>query len=89
MTVTPAQHALGMTDAEVEAAEAEGFELVERPCGDQWAWGFVRESDDRYPCFLEQRQAVSYMRDWLRQRTSVRVARRLTQRCRQCKHFDQ
>jgi hypothetical protein len=26
----------------------------------------VRENDERYPEFLEQRQAISYMADWLR-----------------------
>jgi hypothetical protein len=56
-----------MHDEQVIAyARAEGFELVERPVGAHWCWGFVRDGDDRYPAFLEQRQAISYMRDWLR-----------------------
>jgi hypothetical protein len=56
-----------MTDDEVIAhARAEGFELTERPVGEHWCWGFVREGDDRYPAFLEQRQALSYMHSRLR-----------------------
>jgi hypothetical protein len=45
---------------------AAGFELTERPVGGAWCWGFVREHDERYPAFLEQRQAMEYMADWLR-----------------------
>jgi hypothetical protein len=33
--------------------------------GGNWCWRFVRENDDRYPAFLEQRQAIGYMEDWL------------------------
>ena len=56
-----------MTEDEIlEAARDDGFELIERPVGGLWCWGFVREGDDRYPAFLEQRQALSYMADWLR-----------------------
>ena len=56
-----------MTDDEVcDHARAEGFELVEHPVGRQWCWGFVREDDERYPAFLERRQAMQYMADWLR-----------------------
>ncbi len=55
-----------MSDDEViDQARDDGFELVERPIAGQWCWGFVREGDERYPAFLEQRQAVSYMADWL------------------------
>jgi hypothetical protein len=50
----------------IERARAEGFELVERPVGGAWCWGFVREDDERYPAFLERRQAMQYMADWLR-----------------------
>ena len=53
-------------DAVVDAARVAGFELVERPVGEAWCWGFVRESDERYPAFVERRQAMSYMHDWLR-----------------------
>jgi hypothetical protein len=56
-----------MDDDELIArARDDGFELVERPVGQHSCWGFVREGDDRYPAFLEQRQAISYMADWLR-----------------------
>jgi hypothetical protein len=40
-------------DDVIERARAEGFELVERPVGDAWCWGFVREDDERYPAFLD------------------------------------
>jgi len=53
-------------DEVIDHARAEGFELVERPVARKWCWGFVRENDDRYPAFGEQRQAISYMNDWLR-----------------------
>ncbi len=50
----------------ITEARAEGFELEERPVNGKWCWSFVREGDDRYPAFGEQRQAINYMRDWLR-----------------------
>jgi hypothetical protein len=50
----------------VQRAWDDGFELVERPVGGRWCWGFGRENDDRYPAFGERRQAISYMADWLR-----------------------
>lgn len=53
-------------DEVIAQAAEEGFELVERPVAGEWCFGFVREGDDRYPAFLEERQAVSYMADWLR-----------------------
>jgi hypothetical protein len=31
----------------------------------QWAVSWVRGGDDRWPCFLEERQAISWMRDRL------------------------
>jgi hypothetical protein len=56
-----------MTDDEVvEAARGEGFELAERPVNGKWCIGFVRDGDDRYPVFLEERLAISHMADWLR-----------------------
>src|SRR5262249_40589895 len=70
--VIPARERGRMTEDEViDQARAEGFELVERPVGDTWCWGFVREERGpvegyRYPAFLERRQAISYMADWLR-----------------------
>ena len=67
MSVTPSRHDRPMTDDDVvEAARTEGFELVERPVDGNWCWGFVRETDERYPTFGERRPAISYMADWLR-----------------------
>jgi hypothetical protein len=55
-----------MTDEEVLAeAHADGFELIERICAGMWAVGSGRGDDDRWPCFLEERQAISRMRDRL------------------------
>jgi hypothetical protein len=55
-----------MTDAEVLAAAAEeGFELEERPLRDKWVWGWCRDDDTRWPCYLERRQALNWMRDRL------------------------
>ena len=55
-----------MTDDEVlDEARADGFELIERMSAGQWAVGWPRGDDDRWPCFLEERQAVNWMRDRL------------------------
>jgi hypothetical protein len=55
-----------MTDEEVLAeALADGFELAERSCTGQWAWGWARGDVERWPCYLERRQAVDWMRDRL------------------------
>jgi hypothetical protein len=55
-----------MSDDVIEqAALAEGFELEERACQDAWAWGWCRSDDQRWPCYLEQRQAIDWMRDRL------------------------
>jgi hypothetical protein len=56
-----------MTDDEViDQAAHEGFELEERACQDACVWGWCRGDDQRWPCYLEVRQAISYMADWLR-----------------------
>ena len=58
-----------MTDDEVlEAAATEGFDLHERitPHTGHEAWGWHRGDDDRWPCYLERRLAISWMRDRLR-----------------------
>jgi hypothetical protein len=52
-----------------EAAER-GFTLEERPLRGQWVWGWRRGDDSRWPCFLSEREALSYMADRLR-RTAV------------------
>jgi hypothetical protein len=55
-----------MTDEEVLAeAHDEGFELIERISAGRWAVGWARRDDDRWPCFVEERLAVSRMRDRL------------------------
>ena len=55
-----------MTDDEViDAAAADGFELEERVCRDQWVWGWCRGDDTRWPCYGEERQALSWMLDRL------------------------
>ena len=55
-----------MTDDEVLGeAHVDGFELIERMSAGQWAIGWARGDDDRWPCFLEERQTVNWMRDRL------------------------
>jgi hypothetical protein len=57
---------MNMTDDEVlDEARAEGFELIERMSACQWAVGCARGDDDRWPCYLEERQAINWMRDRL------------------------
>ncbi len=53
-----------MMDVIAEACER-GFELEERVLGDAWVWGWARGDDDRWPCFLEHRLALSWMDDRL------------------------
>lgn len=53
------------TAAVLDEARARGFELEERVLSDQWMWGWRRDDDERWPCFLEHRLAVSWMRDRL------------------------
>jgi hypothetical protein len=65
-TVARPRHAQGMTDPQVMAEEAaEGFELVERTSTGVAAVRWARGYDDRWPCFLEERQVISWMRDRL------------------------
>ncbi len=54
----------------IAQAAGQGFMLEERVIGDGWVWGWSRGDDDRWPCFLERRQAVSWMVDRLK-RTAV------------------
>ena len=49
----------------IAEAHADGFELIERLGAGQWAGGSARSGDDRFPCFVEERVAVSLMRDRL------------------------
>jgi len=58
-----------MTEDEVRNADArEGFDLHERLAGDTGPeyWGWHRGDDDRWPCLLEHRQAISWTGDRLR-----------------------
>ena len=43
-------------------------QLVKRPWADEWVWGWIRANEERRPSFLEERQAVNWMRDWLSRR---------------------
>jgi hypothetical protein len=55
-----------VTDDDVIAeAYGDGFTLEERVASHtgSWAWGWIRGDDDRWPCFLERRQAIDYMAD--------------------------
>jgi hypothetical protein len=55
-----------VTDDEVIfAAFGAGFELGECVAAGEWAWGWVRGDDDRWPCFLERRLALDWMADRL------------------------
>ena len=52
-----------MTDDEVlDLAREDGFELIERMSAGQWTVGWARGDDERWPCFLEERRAISWMR---------------------------
>ena len=64
--VTPPRDYQEMTDDEVlNKAHADGFELIETLSAGPWAVGWARGDDDRWPCFLEERQAINWMRDRL------------------------
>jgi hypothetical protein len=39
---------------------------MERLSAGRWTVGWARRSDDRWPCFGEEREAVSWIRDRLR-----------------------
>jgi hypothetical protein len=48
-----------MEDVEVlDRAREDGFELIEKPLNGQWVIGWARSDDERWPCSLEERQAV-------------------------------
>jgi hypothetical protein len=49
----------------ITEALADGFELEERVCGDQWVWGWRRGEDERWPCYLTRDEAVRWMADRL------------------------
>jgi hypothetical protein len=47
-------------------ADERGFQLEERPLRGQWVWGWRRGDDTRFPGYLTEREALSYMADRLR-----------------------
>jgi hypothetical protein len=49
-----------------EAAFERGFELDEKPFNGKWVWAWHPGDDWRWPCYGEERQALSWMEDWLR-----------------------
>ena len=53
-------------DEVVEVAREQGFEIIERQVNGRWCVGWARGGDERWPCFLEERLAVSWMRDRIR-----------------------
>jgi hypothetical protein len=48
-----------------------GDQREKRPLRRQWVWGWRRADDTRWPCFLTQREALSYMADRLRRAAVV------------------
>jgi hypothetical protein len=53
-------------EAVLAQARADGFELIEKPLNGQWVIGWARGDDTRWPCYLDERQAIGWMRDRLR-----------------------
>lgn len=49
----------------IEHAREDGFEMIEKPLNGKWVIGWARGDDERWPCYLEMRQAISWMRDRL------------------------
>jgi hypothetical protein len=49
-----------------EAAAVDGFTLEEKPLAGRWVWAWRRGEDERWPCYLEERQALEWMADRLR-----------------------
>jgi hypothetical protein len=47
------------------AAAARGFQLDEKPLNGRWVWAWHRGDDYRHPCFRTEREALTYMEDWL------------------------
>jgi len=49
-----------------EAAAQQGFELEERPLRGRCVWGWRRGDDTRFPCYLSEREGLSWMAGRLR-----------------------
>jgi len=56
---TQADHRAMTDDEVVDEARVDGFELIERMSAGRWAVGWARGADDRWRCFLEERQAIN------------------------------
>jgi hypothetical protein len=56
---------LPRVDVRAEAAQR-GFELEERPLRGKWVWSGRRGDETRFPCYLSEREALSWMADRLR-----------------------
>jgi hypothetical protein len=52
-------------DAIISAARSDGFELEERVCRRERVHGWRHGNDERWPCFLTRREALSWMDDRL------------------------
>jgi hypothetical protein len=50
----------------IEEAAARGFTLHESYVAGRDVWAWRRGDDHRHPCFLSEREALSYMADRLR-----------------------
>jgi hypothetical protein len=51
---------------DVRAAAAErGYQLDKKPLDGRLVWAWHRGDDDRHPCFQTEREALTYMEDWL------------------------
>jgi hypothetical protein len=50
----------------LSAAAERGFQLEERPLRGQSVWGWRRGDDTRFPCYLSECEALSWMADRLR-----------------------
>jgi hypothetical protein len=61
-------------NAVLELAAREDFDLHERLAAymGEEAWGWHRGDDDRWPCFVERGQAISWMADRLRRAGAFR-----------------
>jgi hypothetical protein len=49
----------------ITAARADGVDLDEKPFAGQWFNAWRRGDDERWPCFLTEREALDYMADRL------------------------
>ena len=50
----------------IDQAQEHGYELDEKPLDGIWVWAWRRGDDERHPCFLTEREALSFMEDRVR-----------------------